>query len=273
VGRGAAAGPQEKARAVSELAESRVDYHEIYANHAAAYDDMVRAEDCDGRLLPALAAIAPLAAARILEVGVGTGRITELLLATGSRVAGVEQAPAMLAQARRRLAPLPGSPPALMIGDALALPVGSGWADVAIAGWVFGHLRSWQAATWRATIARALGEMDRALRPGGTLIVIETLGTGAESPGPPTPELGEYYAWLETEQGMRGTAIRTDYRFADPVAAARATALFFGESFAARVRREGWSRIPECTGLWWRRGRGASTTAPPPAERLPEVLS
>ena len=36
-------------------------------------------------------------------------------------------------------------------------------------------------------------------------------------------------------------------------AATRATGFFFGGEFAARVQCEGWSRIPECTGLWWRR--------------------
>ena len=83
--------------------------------------------------------------------------------------------------------------------------------------------------------------------------MIETLGTGEERPRPPSPELAEYYAWLEGEQGMERLAIRTDYRFPDAAAAARATGFFFGGEFAARVQREGWSRIPECTGLWWRR--------------------
>ena len=164
-----------------------------------------------------------------------------------------EPALAMLAVARRHTAHLPAARCALLGADVLALPVRAGWADVAIAGWALGHLRSWCADSWRKTIARALAEMDRALRPGGTLIVIETLGTGEERPRPPSPELAEYYAWLEGEQGMERLAIRTDYRFPDAAAAARATGFFFGGEFAARVQREGWSRIPECTGLWWRR--------------------
>ena len=113
--------------------------------------------------------------------------------------------------------------------------------------------RAQPAARTAAAIGRALAELERALRPGGTLVVIETLGTGRTEPAPPTPELAEYFAWLEGEQGMRRVAIRTDYRFADVEAAARATGFFFGAEFAARVRREGWARVPECTGLWWRR--------------------
>ncbi len=233
-----------------------VDFHGIYQRHADEYDELVAAEDCDGHLLPALQSIVPLAGAAVLEVGAGTGRVTRLLLEAGAQVVASEPAPAMLAVARRHTAGHPAARCALLGADALALPVRAGWADAAIAGWALGHLRSWRADAWREAIARALAEMDHALRPGGALIVIETLGTGAERPGPPGPELAEYYAWLEGEQGMERLALRTDYRFADPETAARATGFFFGAEFAARVRREGWSRIPECTGLWWRRKAG-----------------
>ena len=235
------------------MSATDVDFHRIYERHAAEYDAMVAAEDCDGHLLPALQSIVPLGGAAILEVGAGTGRVTRLLLDAGARVVASEPALAMLAVARRHTAHLPAARCALLGADALALPVRAGWADVAIAGWALGHLRSWHPGAWRETIARGLTEMDRALRPGGTLIVIETLGTGEERPLPPSPELAEYYAWLEGEQEMERLAIRTDYRFPDPGAAARATGFFFGGEFAARVQREGWSRIPECTGLWWRR--------------------
>jgi ubiquinone/menaquinone biosynthesis C-methylase UbiE len=228
------------------VSRTGVDYHGIYERHADEYDAMVAAEDCDGHLLPALQAV-------VLEVGAGTGRVTRLLLDAGARVVASEPELAMLAVARRHTALQPAARCALLGADALALPVRAGWADVAIAGWALGHLRSWHAETWQVTIGRVLCELDRALRPGGTLIVIETLGTGEERPRPPSPALAEYYAWLEGEQGMERLAVRTDYRFPDPEAAARATGFFFGGEFAARVQREGWSRIPECTGLWWRR--------------------
>jgi ubiquinone/menaquinone biosynthesis C-methylase UbiE len=234
-----------------------VDFHQVYQRHAAEYDALVAAEDCDGHLLPALEAIVPLAGARVLEVGAGTGRVTRLMLGAGARVVASEPALAMLEVARRHTAGLPAGRCSLLGADALALPVRAGWADVALAGWALGHLRSWHAASWRETIARALAGMERALRPGGTLVVIETLGTGAERPRPPSGELAEYYAWLEGEQRMQRVAIRTDYQFPDPEAAARATGFFFGGEFAGRVLEQGWSRIPECTGLWWRRAGAA----------------
>src|SRR5262249_42858645 len=155
-----------------------MDHQEVYRSHAGAYDELVAAEDCDGNLLRALESVATLGGADVLEVGVGTGRIARLVATRARRIVGVDREPGMLAVARRHLGPAC----ALACGDARALPVRSSWADVAIAGWVFGHLRSWMPADWRAQIATALSEMRRALEPRGTLIVIETLGTGTSTP-------------------------------------------------------------------------------------------
>ncbi|MFT3765210.1 MAG: class I SAM-dependent methyltransferase [Minicystis sp.] len=231
-----------------------MDQQQIYERHAAEYDALVAAEDCDGHLLPAIEAVAPVRGARVIEVGAGTGRITRLLVAGGARVVAVDRSPAMLEIARRHLTALdmPGTWE-IHRADARALPVANGEADLGIAGWVFGHLRYWMPDDWKDAVGHALAEMRRALRPGGTMIVIETLGTGREDPLPPSAALAEYYDWLEGEHGMTRAAIRTDYAFPDVATAAATTGFFFGEDFGERVRREGWSRIPECTGLWWKR--------------------
>lgn len=228
-----------------------MDFEEIYARHAEQYDALVDAEDRDGNLIPAIESIHPLRDAAVLEVGVGTGRIARAIVGHVSRLVAIDRAAAMLDVARRRLSAIEGAAPwELHEADARALPVGDGWADLAIAGWVFGHFREWMPDNWQAQVACALGELRRALRPGGTLIVIETLGTGREEPAAPTPSLDEYYRWLERAHGFERCAIRTDYQFPDVESAAAITGFFFGEDFAALVRRKGWSRVPECTGLW-----------------------
>jgi ubiquinone/menaquinone biosynthesis C-methylase UbiE len=232
-----------------------MDQERIYAEHAAEYDALVSAEDCDGHLLPAIEAIAPLAGAKVLEVGAGTGRVTRLLVAGGARVVAVDRSPAMLDVARRHLEVL-GAPGRweLRCEDARTLSVDEGSADLVLAAWVFGHFRSWFAPRWQDEVGQALARMERALRkPGGALVLVETLGTGREDPAPPSPELAEYFAWLEQVQGMARAAIRTDYLFPDVETAARITGFFFGDAFGERVRREGWARVPECTGIWWRR--------------------
>jgi ubiquinone/menaquinone biosynthesis C-methylase UbiE len=228
-----------------------MEFEEIYAGHAEEYDALVQAEDCDGNLIPSIETAHPLSGAAVLEVGVGTGRIARGIVARVDRLVAVDRAAAMLRVAHRHLSHVGRAAPwTLCQADARALPVRAGWADVAIAGWVFGHFREWMPDDWRAQVARAVGEMRRALRQGGTLVVIETLGTGREEPAAPTPELAEYFTWLERVLGFERTAIRTDYQFRDVASAATITGFFFGEELAALVRREAWTHIPECTGIW-----------------------
>lgn len=232
-------------------------YQRIYSDSADAYDRLVNAEDCEDRLLPALESICPLEGARVVEIGVGTGRLTRLFVRGGAKsVIGVEPSPAMLAVARRHLtacAP-PGSPCTwrLETGDSSRLPVPDGDADLTIAGWVFGHMTAWSPGTWREFIADALAEADRVTRRGGHEIILETLGTGAEAAGPPNQDLADYYSELETKFHFRRQEIRTDYQFASPDEAAQTCGFFFGEEMAARIRARGWARVPEWTGLWSR---------------------
>jgi len=230
----------------------KTDYEAIYLERAEDYDRLVDAEDCDGRLLPAIERVSKLAGADVLEVGCGTGRITRQLVRRGARVVGFDRAEPMLEVARQRLREIGDGGWTLHRADAEDLPVTPSSFDLAVAGWVFGHLRSWRAADWRAAIGRCLDAMHRAVRPGGALIVIETLGTGSERPHAPTPELAEYYAWLETERGFSRAELRTDYLFTDADAAARTMGFFFGPAMAERILQERWTRVPECTGLWSR---------------------
>jgi ubiquinone/menaquinone biosynthesis C-methylase UbiE len=234
-----------------DLDRTAADQEAVYERGAEAYEALVAAEDCDGRLVPALASIAPLDGATVLEVGVGTGRIARAVIGRVARLVGIDRARAMLAVARRSLQAVPGAAPwALHLADARDLPFAPGWADVAIAGWVFGHLRCWMPEDWRGQVGRAIAEMRRALRPAGVLVLIETLGTGTEHPDPPAG-LEDYLAYLEHDQGLERREIRTDYRFPDVGTAAAVTGAFFGAAFADRVRAEGWTRVPEWTGIWW----------------------
>jgi ubiquinone/menaquinone biosynthesis C-methylase UbiE len=147
----------------------------------------------------------------------------------------------------------------LVQGDMRRLPIREGWADLVIAGWAIGHLRSWYQADWQAQIGDILMEMQRAARPGGTLIIVETLTTGSMEPAPPTPELADYYAWLEEKQGFTRQTIRTDYRFSSVEEAVSGTEFFFGPGLAASIRQNRWARVPGWTGVW-------SKSIPTPAQ-------
>ena len=71
-------------------------------------------------------------------------------------------------------------------------------------------------------------------------------------PGPPTPGLADYYAWLEKYWEFSCQTIRTDYQFQDLEEATNFTAFFFGDDLAQTVRKNNWIRLPEWTGVWGR---------------------
>ena len=103
---------------------------------------------------------APSPAARVLEVGVGTGRIARPLAALGVRVIGVDLARQMLAQLRASL--LAGQPaPGLAQGDVYRLPIAAGVCDAVVSVHVFQLLADWPAAA---------AEVRRVLRPGGVFL-------------------------------------------------------------------------------------------------------
>lgn len=225
-------------------------FRDIYANKADLYDRMVAREDYEHHLLPALTAIHPLQNAVVVEFGAGTGRLTRLLAPEVQRIHAFDFSHHMLTTA---VPTLPATHNwTLAVGDNHAMPVRPQVADLAIAGWSFGHATGWYPDRWKEDIAGALAEMQRVVRPGGVMVIIETLGTGSETPKPPVQSLADYYHWLETEQGFSGTWIRTDYQFASVTEADELTRFFFGDDLANRIVREQMTILPECTGIWWR---------------------
>ena len=229
------------------------DFETIYREHAHEYDRLVAREDHQGNILRALMELCSLAGAQVVEMGAGTGRITRLLAPHVRFIAAFDRSKAMLDVAAGRLKETSPRNWRLAAGDNRRLPVADGVADIAIAGWSFGHSTGWHPDTWPREIESAIGQMRRALRPGGAAIILETLGTGRESPQPPTPALAEYYRLLEDRHGFASKWIRTDYRFESPAEADRLTRFFLGDELADRVRREQLVVLPECTGIWWAR--------------------
>jgi ubiquinone/menaquinone biosynthesis C-methylase UbiE len=134
------------------------------------------------------------------------------------------------------------------------LPWPDAIADLSVAGWTLNHLLRQHPDTWGEEILAAISEMKRVTRPSGSLVIIESLGTAVDKPGPPSERLALYYRLLQ-EQGFQMSEIRTDYQFPSLSLALELTDFFFGEKVSRAVGARGSSMVPEFTGVWSRASR------------------
>lgn len=227
-------------------------YQKIYASKAQQYDAMVSREDYEGNILKALTAIRPLEGLDVIEMGAGTGRLTRLLAPVVRSIQAFDASQHMLDTAAESLEVQGMSNWILEQADNRDLPADDAVADLAIAGWSFAHAQGWYPDRWQIEAGKMVDEMLRVLKPGGTAVILETMGTGNEKPAPPHERLAAYYHWLENEHGFSYKWIRTDYEFDSVEQADELTRFFFGDELADRIVREQMTILPECTGVWWR---------------------
>lgn len=212
---------------------------------------MIAVEDVDGNLRKALAQITDWEGKTILDLGAGTGRFPLVFRNLDCRFIALDLYRAMLIENKLQRDSSGANWP-LVQADMRSLPFDDQCADIVIAGWSIGHLRTWYAGNWQHEIGLILAEMARAARPGGSIIICETMSTGSLVPRPPAPELAEYYHWLETSHGFTPQVIQTDYQFESVEQAVAHTTFFFGPDLAADIQTQGWARLPEWTGIWSR---------------------
>ncbi len=225
-------------------------FRKIYQQHADLYDRLVRREDFEGNLSRALAQSLPGGELRVAELGAGTGRLTEILAPSARWVTAFDAALPMLNLAQQKLSESRVANCRLAVAENSALPLADASVDLAAAGWSIGHITGWYPDDWEMRIKQVLAEMERVILPGGSLLIVETLGTGVEEPAPP-PSLLNYYSLLKAS-GFDRQSIRTDYRFSTREEAEELLGFFFGNELAAEAKRRGGLVLPECTGLWIR---------------------
>jgi len=150
----------------------------------------------------------------VVELGAGTGKLTELLVAAGHRVVATDPLPEMLGRLRHRV---PGARAA--VATAEHIPVPSRSADVVVCAQAF-HWFDHEAA---------LPEIARVLRPGGSLALVwnsrdeaipwvrklgAIIGSADNDPDLAAPaEQSEHFGWMEQQEFRFWQALRREQLF------------------------------------------------------------
>jgi ubiquinone/menaquinone biosynthesis C-methylase UbiE len=222
---------------------------EVYANYPDQYDRLIQREDYQNNIFRTIEEIIALKSIDVVDIGTGTGRLSRILAPWVDTIAALDLSLPMIRIAKSVLISTDTNNWNLAVGDNALLPLKDKSADLVISGWSFCYLAVWGGDQWQIRLQTGLDGIKRVLRKDGTIIILETMGTGFESPNPPL-HLNNYYRFLESS-GFSFKWFRTDYQFASQMEAEELSAFFFGEELTEKVRKNGWVILPECTGIWW----------------------
>ncbi|MFC7441407.1 class I SAM-dependent methyltransferase [Laceyella putida] len=224
------------------------DHTVIYTKKAEQYDLLISRQKS---VYQTLEKIKPFEGLDIIDMGAGTGRLTCLLAPKAKSILALDASQAMLDVTANKLKEMGLNHWKTRVADHRQLPVGDNSADLIVSGWSICYLGSSNVPGWRRYVHQVMEEIKRVLRPGGSVVILETMGTGTALPTPPDFLKG-YYSLLENGYGFSKTVIRTDYAFANIAEAGDLTRLFFGDELADRVVEQGLVQLPEWAGVWWR---------------------
>lgn len=145
------------------IAERRQDSQAFFGRVAGQWDE-VRSELFGSRFTAeSLLCLLPRDWT-VIDIGCGTGNVSELLSPLVRRVIAVDASSAMLKAAQKRLEGEGRTNVEFVRGEIQKLPLKDGSADAAVAFLVLHHVPE---------IAAALAEMRRVLRPGGQALIVD----------------------------------------------------------------------------------------------------
>ena len=223
----------------------------IYQLEGDRYEALVSREDYQRNIPRVIDQIIKVDGSDVLDLGAGTGRLTLLLVPRVKSIHAFDASAEMLRVCRARLVASGLSNWQVDVADHRQLPIDDHSVDLVVSGWSVSYLAVWNQENGGAELDKWLTEMKRVLRKNGMIIVLESLGTGNESPMR-LEHVESMYQWLD-DNGFQNKWIRTDYQFESLGEAIDLAGFFFGAEMADRVREKRSVILPECTGVLLRR--------------------
>jgi ArsR family transcriptional regulator len=154
---------QDELRLQRRLREREIDSAEFFAGAAVEWDRLRRELYGDDFTAAALLALLPRDLV-VADLGCGSGAVMQLLAPHVKQVIGIDNSPAMLKAAKKRLADVSNAD--LRKGDLLTLPLEDSSCDAALL---------LLALTYVADPATVLSEMHRVIKPGGKAVIVDLL--------------------------------------------------------------------------------------------------
>lgn len=225
--------------------------YEIYDNHSYEYDELVQKEDYQNNLPKTLHSLFDFENKKIIEFGVGTGRLTQQYIAAAGQVSVYDRSSHMLDKAEINLKNYTDKI-SFGICDNNDISSVKERADFVLEGWSFGHTIKDYEDRAEDKIDELVSSCISLLNPGGSVIFLETLGTDTEKAEAPAEFLDHFYSRLENKHNFRKMEISTDYWFDSVDEAARIMGFFFGVESGAQIRKKNSKIIKEFTGLWYK---------------------
>jgi ubiquinone/menaquinone biosynthesis C-methylase UbiE len=224
------------------------NHNEIYMNQAEMYEKMISKQPSLSEILKEIRDFRNLS---VVDLGAGSGRLSSIIAPEAKSLTCTDSSKSMLELLETKLSTLNLNNWRSIVADHRTLPIETATIDLVVSGWSICYLTNTNHQDWESNIRKVMSEITRILRPDGTIIILETMGTGTEVPNPPD-FLKEYYRILEEEHGFEHRWIRTDYHFTGIEEAEELIGFFFGTDMAKKVIQNNWIRVPECAGIWWR---------------------
>ncbi|SHF34449.1 Methyltransferase domain-containing protein [Seinonella peptonophila] len=224
-----------------------VNHEHVYNELAGKYDLLISRQ---ADILDIIESIRPIEGLDVIDLGAGSGRLTSVLAPRVKSVLALDSSVEMLKINAKKLNEKGLSNWKTQVADHRRIPVEDHSIDLIVAGWTICYVGSSNVSNNEQNIENTIQEMKRVLRPNGTIIIFETLGTGYKEPNPPD-YLKQYYFLLEDQYKFLHQWIRLDYQFKNLKEAEDLTRFFFGDKLANRVVKERLVHLPECTGIWW----------------------
>jgi ubiquinone/menaquinone biosynthesis C-methylase UbiE len=224
--------------------------YEIYDNHSFEYDELVRFEDHKKNLPRTLHSLFDFNNKSVIELGVGTGRLTRQYVRQARRISVFDRSEHMLDKARINLESYKDKID-YAICDNNDISTIDKKADFVLEGWSFGHTVFDFIDNAEDKIDEMVSSTMAMLNPGGTVIFLETLGTDTETAQAPADFLYNFYSRLEKKHFFKRVEISTDYKFETVEEASRISGFFFGPEMGENIRKKGSPIIKEYTGLWY----------------------